>query len=78
MIEYWNDFYISHQGIINNEDESPYLWTYLRDNKTGYNVVEIATEVRGKTIEFYIGTNEKMLKRLKLPTYKHYSDFSYR
>jgi hypothetical protein len=80
-METWNNFYLQHKGINNINDEyGKYqsLTTLIRDKKTNYNVVEIYTTLTNKTIEFHIGTNEKMIRILKLPFYQHQSTFSYR
>lgn len=81
-MEVWNNFEIKHTGI-NEISYTEYpssflqLGTFLVDKKTGYTVVHIYTALEGKLLEFHIGTNEKMVKRLKLPYYKHKAEYSY-
>ena len=77
-MEIWNDFKIRHKGINYDEEcDTHFLETVIKDNKTSYEVFYIVSVLGSKTLEFHIGTNEKMLKRLNLPTYKHMANFSY-
>jgi len=75
-MEKWNNYKIKHHGI-NFNDDIPTLRTTVHDENTKYIVVEIITQVLYNAIEYHIGTNEGMLKRLNLPFYKHCAEPSY-
>lgn len=77
-MEYWEDFIIQHHGINYDEEEWSFiLKTSIKDRKTRYEIVTVYSELIGKEIEFFIGTNEKMMKRLGLPYDYHYAEYSY-
>lgn len=81
--EIWNNFEIKHKGI-NCIKDIYYGWgdyyaleTSIQDKKTKYEIVCIYTTLIHNRLEFHINTNEKMIKRLGLPYYKHFATFSY-
>jgi len=77
-MEIWNDYHIVHKGINYDEEYKEHVSeTLIRDNKTNYDIVSVFGYYSYKTLVFGIVTNEKMIRRLKLPCYKHHADFSY-
>lgn len=80
-MEHWNNFKIKFHGFCDiewiNGERGIELRAGILDKKTNYEVVQFNSYLIGKTLEFSIITNEKMVKKLNLPTYKHLADPSY-
>ena len=79
MQEHWDNFKIQHKGINYVEEYDMYRCdTAIKDIKTGYTIIDIVTCLGDTgTFEFHIGTNEKLVKKLNLPSYKHKAEPSY-
>ena len=81
----WNNFKISHMGINYDPKYSGYSLTTLIKDKKNNEVVTIISWVdscnNGKlystTLCISINTNEKLVRKLKLPYYKHNAEPSY-
>ena len=78
-MEYWNNYHVVHKGINYGDCwKCYYLETVIKDNKTNYEIIYIRTYLEyKKTLVIEINTNEKMIKRLKIPYYKHHAEYSY-
>lgn len=76
-MEVYTDYYLLHKGINKNSSGAKELITVLKDRKTQaelvyfYSVIYYLYDVKADAIRIDVDSNEKTIKKLKLPFYKH-------